>query len=404
MKAQIVCGSNFGDEGKGMTVDYLSSLSDNTIVVRFNGGANAGHTVQTEKTRHVFSHFGSGTLLGVPTFLSKYFVVDPVAFSLELNELLEYVVPMIKYPILYVDRNAYLTTPYDSMINILAEKSRGEGKHGSCGYGINETVTRHADQDIYNHNDMLDTTVADLDDLDALRAKLYYIRDVYVPQRLHNLGIDNAEFDLSDEPIDEFLFFCGFFKRDVIIVSDASILLQYDTVVFEGAQGLLLDEYHRWFPHVTRSRTGVFNAVQILKSIGVYEADVFYVTRTFLTRHGRGPLPLEQSDSTVFSGIVDATNVPNKHQETIRYAPLNLPLLSESINSDLKTVLYFTFNVNLSVTWVDYLVGKIPYVDMDGRLRVTNDTSVLIGELSSTYTFDRILLSNGHTRSSFYYA
>ena len=87
MRARAVIGSNFGDEGKGLVVDYLCKTGGE-VVVRFNGGAQAGHTVVTpEGLRHVFRHFGSGTLYGVPTFLSQFFIVNPIIFFHELQDL-----------------------------------------------------------------------------------------------------------------------------------------------------------------------------------------------------------------------------------------------------------------------------------------------------------------------------
>jgi adenylosuccinate synthase len=87
MRARVVIGANFGDEGKGLLTDYLCAQGAG-MVVRFNGGANAGHTVVTpDGKRHVFSHFGSGSFCDVPTFLSPYFVCNPVLFFHELETL-----------------------------------------------------------------------------------------------------------------------------------------------------------------------------------------------------------------------------------------------------------------------------------------------------------------------------
>ena len=89
MIARIVIGANFGDEGKGLVTDYLCSQGAG-VVVRFNGGAQAGHTVVTpEGERHVFRHFGSGTFLGVPTFLSQFFVCNPILFFEERKQLID---------------------------------------------------------------------------------------------------------------------------------------------------------------------------------------------------------------------------------------------------------------------------------------------------------------------------
>lgn len=87
MRARAVIGASFGDEGKGLVTDYLCAIQGAGIVVRFNGGAQAGHTVVTpDGLRHVHHHFGSGTLWGTPTFLSQFFIVNPIAFLAELLE------------------------------------------------------------------------------------------------------------------------------------------------------------------------------------------------------------------------------------------------------------------------------------------------------------------------------
>lgn len=83
-EVKVIIGANFGDEGKGLMTDYFCNKCDNPIVVRFNSGAQAGHTVVTpDGNRHVFGHFGSGTFNNTPTFLSKYFVVNPLSFLKE---------------------------------------------------------------------------------------------------------------------------------------------------------------------------------------------------------------------------------------------------------------------------------------------------------------------------------
>ena len=135
--AKIVIGANFGDEGKGLTTDYLSMGGNDPIVVRFNGGAQAGHTVQTiDNKAHVFHHVGSGSFLDIPTFLSKFFIVNPTAFVLELEEL----EALSMKPRLYLDIRAPLTTPYDMIINWAIETKRGNSRHGSCGFGIDQTM------------------------------------------------------------------------------------------------------------------------------------------------------------------------------------------------------------------------------------------------------------------------
>ena len=135
MKATAVIGANFGDEGKGAVTAHLVGAAPATSIVgRFNGGAQAGHTVVTPRRRHVFHHFGSGTLAGAASFLSRHFIVNPFLWEKERDEL--------GHAELLVDPSAMLTTPFDMLLNQVAERKRGDGRHGSCGIGINETVTR----------------------------------------------------------------------------------------------------------------------------------------------------------------------------------------------------------------------------------------------------------------------
>ena len=108
MKHHIVVGANYGDEGKGLAVNYLAHKLNDNIIVRFNGGAQAAHTVELhDGTRHIHHSLGSGTLAGSPTLLSEFFIVNPNAFNQEL----------IQFPreltTVYVHREAMLTTPFD---------------------------------------------------------------------------------------------------------------------------------------------------------------------------------------------------------------------------------------------------------------------------------------------------
>jgi adenylosuccinate synthase len=394
-KAQIIIGANFGDEGKGLTTDYLSYGVDDAVVVRFNGGAQAGHTVQTPHGNgHVFRHFGSGTLNDITTFLSKYFVVNPAAFGVEQERLTS----LNCRPRVYVDVRAPLTTPYDVMINQAIENHRGNKRHGSCGFGINETIERN----IIGATTIADfyTTAFDFLDLDRLRIKLGYIRDVYLPHRLIHLGVvpNFGPDELSDEVIDKYIEQCNFMAESVILVDSPERIKDFTLFIFEGAQGLLLDEKHRWFPHVTRSRTGVHNAVELMKELEISDAEVYYVTRGYLTRHGAGPLPFEVP-YLIYPNIIDATNTNNAHQGPLRFAPLNLDLLKESITGDLKTVSGVKLTPNLVLTCVNQLPDQIRYVKCG--IILENDFPTFLCAVKSIYKFDKVLISKGCTRTSF---
>src|SRR5262249_4576381 len=184
MNATAVIGANFGDEGKGLITDFLAAKDPaNTMVIRFNGGAQAGHTVVTPAgRRHVFHHFGAGSLAGARTFLSRFFIVNPFLWYKERQELPELTEPMA------VDRRAMLTTPYDMLINQEAERFRGRQRHGSCGIGINETVERCGGE--------FATHVADIERPNRLRELLIKIAGHSVA-RLEHLGVPPSPFFLE---------------------------------------------------------------------------------------------------------------------------------------------------------------------------------------------------------------
>lgn len=375
-RAQVVIGTNFGDEGKGLVTDYLTQCPrDNPIVVRFNGGAQAGHTVETHTgKRHVFSHFGSGSLNGVSTYLSKFFISNPVLFHKELQQLQTINIQ----PSVIVNYYSPLTTPYDMLINQLVEQHRGTTRHGSCGVGINETVQRHGSE--------FSTCLGNITDIRYARAQLQMIRSVYVPSRLAELGYPELfdqykELFLSDEILENFISDWSSMVETVQLDTypDFSALQRFGHFVFEGAQGLLLDQHHRWFPHVTNSNTGMANPVKILTDLNIKNVEIFYVTRCYLTRHGAGPLPFEVFKKP-YKNIHDKTNIPNEFQGNLRFAPLNLDLLRESISDDLKKVENIQKTVNMVVTCIDQLDQMVDYVKEDRLIK--NTPNQLINQLA----------------------
>jgi len=365
MSNHIVVGANLGDEGKGLVTDYLANKFSDSIVIRFNGGGQAAHTVELEDgRRHVFRHMGSGTLRGVPTLLSEHFIVNPGSFNRE------YIAVPQDHIKVFAHRQAMLTTPYDWLLNQRVEEKRGEEQHGTCGMGINETVTRVGAG--------YGTFLSDIFDSKLLKEQLSIIRDTYVPKRAKELDINPKyimEYNISD-----YLEDCDLMSHLVIPVSSYNILNLFKNKIFEGAQGLMLDEYHRNFPHVTRSRTGVNNATQILKTLGQKRAEVHYVTRTYLTRHGNGPLPFEGE----VEAKEDNTNKHNADQGTLRFAPLNLNLLKESITNDLENHSGLILNPSLKVTWGQlqddfiskdgFIYGNKLYRELMNMLPITKQT------------------------------
>ncbi len=299
MIARAVIGANFGDEGKGLVTDYLCSQGAG-IVVRFNGGSQAGHTVVTpDKERHVFHHFGSGTLLDVPTFLSQFFICNPLSFARELNELRE----LGFHPKVYAHPDCLITTYIDMAINQFKEQKRGDKRHGSCGMGIHETIQRSKVPE-------LKITMSDLWNADSsLASRLEEISNKWCSYRI-GLGM------VAPTAIPEFVKACNYFANYVEPIGIA----QCKDPVFEGSQGLQLDQDNKQFwPHVTHSHTGMKNVGILCQQAGISDVEIYYVSRTYLTRHGAGELPGE--DEAMSFG--DDTNLHNEFQGPLRFAKLD---------------------------------------------------------------------------------
>ncbi|MEU4622147.1 adenylosuccinate synthetase [Actinoplanes sp. NPDC023801] len=253
----------YGDAGKGTVVDFLCASQEIRAVLRFNGGAQAAHNVITEEGRHhTFAQFGSGTLRGVPTHLTRFVVVDPLALASEAKALGS------PFHLLTVDGDALLATPWHRAANRRHETGRGAERHGSCGMGVGETMA-YAEQ----HPDA--PRVKDVLSPSRLRQRLAAVRDA-----LGDCGVPLADV------VDAFTAF----GETVRIVSGeyTDRLLAAGNCVFEGAQGVLLDEWRGWHPHTTWSTTTFDNALALCPSVRRLG-----VVRTYTTRHGAGPFVTE---------------------------------------------------------------------------------------------------------------
>lgn len=325
-RAQVVVGAGYGDEGKGTLTDALAArAAEAGTVVRFNGGAQAGHTVELpDGRRHVFAHVGSGTFAGWTTVLSRFFVCHPPLFLREWQALAR----LGTTPDVTVDPRCPVTTPFDMLVNQWAEQARGAARHGSVGVGFGETVGRCEDP---AHA----LRVADLPCPDNLRQRLTAIRDVWLPARLATLGVpppveEQATLLRSPALIDRFVEDCAaFLARVAVRVPDL-----HGPIVFEGAQGLLLDQDRGAFPYVTRSNTGLRNVLALAGEAGIKALDVHYVTRCYATRHGAGPLA--HAWAAPRPVVVDRTNLPHPYQGTPRQGWLDLDVLGAAIAVDLS--------------------------------------------------------------------
>ena len=360
--AHVIIGAGYGDEGKGLATDFFSS--ENSTVVRFNGGAQAGHTVVNGNETHVFSHFGAGSFKGANTFLSKHFICNPILFLKELEVLQKKIPGFNSLEKVFVSENAIITTPYDMLINQFLEDSRktSSTNHGSCGVGINETVERHDDS--HFTFDIADIQFYLTADPYYLHDVMIRIRDSYVPRRLFMLGLVLSEEQLklidSPELLDKFIDDCITFRNSINIVTD-DWLKGKENLVFEGAQGLMLDQNSPNFPHVTRSNTGLKNVMELCDNLKLSDIKVHYVTRSYVTKHGAGPL---LNETEFPKNIQEKTNITNRYQENFRYAPLDLNLLKETIltdwysNKNDMNKLKAQVSYDLFVTWLDTVENR----------------------------------------------
>jgi adenylosuccinate synthase len=284
----IVVDLGYGDAGKGGIVDWLCSRPADTgagrpvhAVVRFNGGAQAAHHVLSPGgTAHAFAQFGSGTFTpGVLTYLSRFMLVDPLAMTAEAAHLAALGVPG-PYERVAVDRDALLTTPYHQAANRAREAARGAGRHGSCGMGIGETAA-------YAVRYGADAPRAgDCDAPRVLERKLSLLLD----RLAADAGFPRQAAPPPDTVTAAFRAWAG----RVTLAGEGYLarLLRHGPVVFEGAQGVLLDEWRGFHPYTTWSTTTFANAQALLAEAGE-SAVKLGVIRCYMTRHGPGPFVTE---------------------------------------------------------------------------------------------------------------
>ena len=352
MRTIAVIGKNFGDEGKGFTCGCLASSLKNALIIKHNGGGQAGHTVEDPEGKWRFIHhqIGAGAEYHVPTLFADSFMPDLFQLGKEVKEFTE----LFGFqPILYSEKNARVTTIDDVLLNMGAEFARGKNRHGSCGMGIEECVQRNAAGYEITLED-----IATMSNPDLLH-RLKHIRKEYTGKRAEILRIQAPEsskdkkqsnlmnlstastssnpsnsttFSNFSNPYYEMLNnetvlenFVEEVKQNVklltLVDADRKWLEGFQHLIFETGQGLLLDQdYEAYAPHLTSSKTGIHNPAIFLEKRGLSLDEAIYVTRPYVTRHGNGPLPCEVDRSELPGVGEDLTNQPNEWQGTLRYA------------------------------------------------------------------------------------
>lgn len=328
-EVKVIIGANYGDEGKGLATHYFSAKAKaegkTCVNVLFNGGAQRGHTVNyADGYTHVYHHFGSGTLDGADTYFDRLFILNPTVFLEEYHELIK---KNPNFKIYYADE-CRVSTFYDVILNRVIEESRGKDRHGSCGLGIWETHVRYM---CTNCN----LTARQMANLPLNRFKNYMLKiKDYFFDRLAEKGISYSDIDdkykkvIEDDEAIENWIWC--FRRMISLMTRREQFYSnnpYDVIIFEGAQGLALDENNlRALPHTTpSSTTSEIPLKRILSTEKEYDSiEVCYISRSYFTRHGAGYLRGECPVEEINPLIKDETNVTNEWQGTLRYAKMHV--------------------------------------------------------------------------------
>lgn len=330
--AIFIADLGYGDAGKGSITDYLARITNTHTIVRYNGGAQAAHNVITPDGRHhTFAQFGSGTFIrGTRTHLSRFMMVHPLAMLAEERHLQSLGVPDA-FDRVSIERDALVTTPFQQSANRLKEIVRGDGRHGSCGMGVGETMS-----DWLNYGPGV-LFAGDLGDRKTVIKKLHFLRDAKIAQmeelleRLSNIELAKDDLQVLYDPeiVETTADVYQHFSTLVSIVEPdylGKILQESGTTIFEGAQGVLLDEWYGFYPYNTWS-TLTFKNADMLLGENTFDGDIFRLglIRAYATRHGAGPFVTE--DEVLTARVQDSHNQNNHWQREFRVGYLDFVAL-----------------------------------------------------------------------------
>lgn len=435
IKAFAVIGSGYGDEGKGLMTDYFCrknyTYNNSVLNVKVNGGAQAGHTVcaidNMSYYRCVFHSIGSGTFAGADTHLGQKFIVDSKKIVEEIDMIKKFFVIDVK---LSIDPNCRLTFSSDIAFNQFLEEIRDK-PHGSCGYGVFETVNRSHFGYGYSINDFMEKFISlyggfkydesDFENNEDIINEVHKLSQSYLDERVHQI-MEN-EMEKESELYNRFLChieelynklwvyaeedvknIISLIHKRVKIDSLNNILKSgdYRTVVFECSQGLELDwSDKRNFPHVTASHTGLRNIAKELANVDTKSwtsFEVCYVSRSYKTKHGDGDFP--EYDPFIYEkhALYDRTNISNKYQGALRFGKIDTARLKEVISQDLTLMPKLSCDIfkTFAVTHIDQTDESILTTDGDihfsqfnsGKIMDGDGTYFAFGEKSTDIIYD----------------
>lgn len=304
-KAQIVIGLGFGDEGKGITTDFLAQQNPDSVVIRFSGGQQAAHTVMIDEKKHIHSSFASGALRGLPSYFTEHCTIHPVFLLNERKELME----KNGNTELHIHPLAKVTTPFDVWQNRNNAKNL---EHGTCGKGIGATMKRQESPyklfaaDLIAPRGML---------IEKLKGIAFYY------------GLMNE--DQLEKSLQDFL---NAVDQIDWKVEDYNYLNSFENLIFEGSQGILLDMDHGVFPNVTYANTTSKNAFEICRHLKIEDIETYYVTRNYSTRHGSGWMSSEKE--LLLKNNEEETCIFNEYQKELRIGELDYELLNYALLLD----------------------------------------------------------------------
>jgi len=321
MKASIVIGANYGDEGKGTVVARLAKESTRVLNILTNGGSQRGHSILTEDGSITFQHFGSGTYHGADSYYGPEYILNPMQFVKEYTELIR------KPEHIYRDRRCRWSTPYDMMANLIDEEQRG--RKASCGMGIWFTIRRCNQTSIMLFDDFMANPDHWVEYLIGVRS--YYERLMTIPDSWRDVW-------QSEDIMKHFIKDCMTMET-LTDVSPLTALTTYDHMIFENGQGLLLSDTGRDTADTTPSDTGISYGLRMARECGITDITAHYVTRPYLTRHGDGDIDMEVKRGRL-AVPEDRTNRNNPHQGEFRYGYLDCEKLHNRIKTDARGVNY----------------------------------------------------------------
>ena len=283
----VIAGAQWGDEGKGMAVDFLSEPAE--IVVRYQGGNNAGHTIVVGGEKLILHHIPSGILhKGTQCVIGNGVVVNPEVLLQEIRTVRDRGFEVEESNMLISERT-HLIMPYHHSLDLLREKKRGASKIGTTGRGIGPAYQDKASRSGIRFVDLLDREIFEQKLQANLEEKNFLIEKFF--------GGDPLDFNEVRDQYLEYAKVLGPYVKDTQSFL-ARAVTENRPILFEGAQGTLLDIDHGTYPFVTSSNT-VVGAVCSGAGVGPNTINrVIGVAKAYTTRVGGGPFPTELEDAT----------------------------------------------------------------------------------------------------------